>query len=678
MDVDNKYPRAVPTSIGAGVHPGDVASAHPPLKAPSSRALISALPQGVEPSPLTINIDSWVELSNSALAWLAARPQQTFDTFTYRIWSRNVADILQGIAQGFQAVPPAAAPAPYEVEAYRLTKIEQEAVTTDAQKELEAGRIFHIHQPRWLSPVFVKDETKGGVVKYRILRDYSVKRKVLQGEIKASINSSIELGTFSMQTFYDAVRKLKRGAWMSKTDIKKAFRAVPLSEDQWELLAFMAGPGGDAYADTRLPFGLAKSPEIFCKITDLVRLIMASMGYEDIVSYVDDFWLTAPDEAKCNAALDALNTLLRRLGFQVEESKVEKATRDITFLGLGLTTDARGDGSNVMEARVPEEKMREITTMASTMRYPFRTFEVSALQTLLGKMDFVTKVLRGAKAHTMSLHHLSQHATAVGSLRFTMDYEGAADLSFWINFGHVFNGKTLILAEPNLDPHFLSTDASDTGFGAFYHGQGLWARFTLANLKRNARLHPRRFSPPETAAEVEQYLLAARDEWPQEDTAINVKELFAFVWAAAIFGHRWRGRHITLHVDNTAALSWINSGSTRSSNPSAAKMLRRLFWLSATHDFTVRATYINTKHNTLADILSRCGTKGPGPEYQAALATWTAHYGSADDNISASALATYLQQLNTDQPLEAGTRPSLAAAAVARGGGGGRRRGNEG
>ena len=34
-----------------------------------------------------------------------------------------------------------------------------------------------------------------------------------------------------MQTFYDAVRKLKRGAWMSKTDIKKAFRAVPLSED---------------------------------------------------------------------------------------------------------------------------------------------------------------------------------------------------------------------------------------------------------------------------------------------------------------------------------------------------------------------------------------------------------------------------------------------------------------
>ena len=435
---------------------------------------------------------------------------------------------------------------------------------------------------------------------------------MLQGEIKASINSSIELGTFSMQTFYDAVRKLKRGAWMSKTDIKKAFRAVPLSEDQWELLTFLAGPGGDPYADTRLPFGLAKSPEIFCRLTDLVRLIMASMGYEDIVSYVDDFWLTASDEDKCNTALDALNSLLQKLGFQVEASKVERATRHITFLGLGLTTDAANDGTNVMEAHVPEDKMDNIIELASALSQPLRSYEVSQLQTLVGKLAFVTTVVRGARAHTMSLHHLLNQATAVGSRRFTMDYDGAADIRFWTTFGRVFNGKTPILAEPNLDPRFLSTDASDTGFGAFFPGHGIWADFTPASIKRAARLHPtgKLFSPALQAAAVEAYLLEAEDEWPRRDTAINVKKLFAFVWAAAIFGHRWRGRHVTLHVDNTAALARINSGSTRSANPAAAKMLRLLFWLSATHDFTVRATYINTQHNTLADILSRSGEKG--------------------------------------------------------------------
>ena len=629
---------------------------HQRLEAPSSAPLISALPQGIAPAPITLNIDSWVELSNNALAWLAARPGGTYDTFTYPIWRAHVENILAGVARGFQAVPPSSRPAPYAVEAYKLTEIERSVVQEDVKKELEAGRIFNIKMPRWRSPIFVKDESKGGTVKYRILRDYSVKRSVLQGQIKASINSSIELGEFKMQTFYDAVRKLKRGAWMSKSDIKKAFCSVPLSDDQWELLAFVAGPGGDTYADTRLPFGLAKSPEIFCRLTDLVRLIMASMGYEDIVSYVDDFWLTASDEAKCNAALDALNALLRKLGFQVEESKVEKATKSITFLGLGLSTDARHDGSGVMEAYVPAAKLTDIVDLASALRQPHHRYEVSKLQSLLGKMAFVSRVVHGARAHTMSLLALLNAANAVGSYTFVMDPDGAADIDFWVKFSRSFNGVVLLLEEPDLDPRFLSTDASDTGFGVFFHGQGLWAEFNPTSLEAAATHHAKLFAPPDRVSEIRGHLLGLREVWPGAATAINIKELFAFVWAATVFGHRWRGRRITLHVDNAAALAWINNGSTRSANPFAARMLRRLFWLSASLDFIVKAVYINTKHNVLADILSRSG--GRGGAYKAALRDWESHFGSRGCGITPAALAEYLAQLASEIPLENGVRPS--------------------
>ena len=139
----------------------------------------------------------------------------------------------------------------------------------------------------------------------------------------------LSLGTFSMQPFYDTVRKLKRGAWMSKPE---AFRAVPLSEDQWELLiTFLAGPGSPTWSGSSWPaWATRTSPPT---------------------------WTTFSDEDKCNAALDALNTLLQKLGFQVEASKVERVTRRIAIRGLGITTDAANDGTNVMEAHVPEDNV---------------------------------------------------------------------------------------------------------------------------------------------------------------------------------------------------------------------------------------------------------------------------------------------------------------------------------
>ena len=77
---------------------------------------------------------------------------------------------------------------------------------------------------------------------------------------------------------------------------------------------------GDKYptlmCDTRLPFGSHKSPAVFNWITQAVVRITNIHGYSTL-AYLDDFFVTGPDFSSCKAALYALITLLRSLGFQI-------------------------------------------------------------------------------------------------------------------------------------------------------------------------------------------------------------------------------------------------------------------------------------------------------------------------------------------------------------------------
>ena len=72
--------------------------------------------------------------------------------------------------------------------------------------------------------------------------------------------------------------------------------------------------------DTRLPFGGKRSPEIFNRLTQAVRRIMAKKGFNAVVVYLDDFLVIG--ETK-EAAFDALLNLLQNLGFKISWSKVQ-------------------------------------------------------------------------------------------------------------------------------------------------------------------------------------------------------------------------------------------------------------------------------------------------------------------------------------------------------------------
>ena len=88
--------------------------------------------------------------------------------------------------------------------------------------------------------------------------------------------------------------------------------------------------------DERLPFGTKKSPQIFNLITQAVREMMKSRGYNTIICYLDDFLIVTQTFSECMQALNELLCLLWRLGFQFKYNKLEGPTRTITFLGITL------------------------------------------------------------------------------------------------------------------------------------------------------------------------------------------------------------------------------------------------------------------------------------------------------------------------------------------------------
>ena len=68
---------------------------------------------------------------------------------------------------------------------------------------------------------------------------------------------------------------------------------------------------------SKLCFGAKLSPEIFHRLTQTVKRIMARKGYDLFGVYLDDFLAVADSREACAEALSVLIKLLRKLGFAI-------------------------------------------------------------------------------------------------------------------------------------------------------------------------------------------------------------------------------------------------------------------------------------------------------------------------------------------------------------------------
>ena len=160
-----------------------------------------------------------------------------------------------------------------------------------------------------------------------------------------SVNDGIDarlcsLSYVSVDDIAAALLRLGRGA---KTDIKSAYRQVPVHPDDRHLLGLQWQ--GHYYIDTVLPFGLRSAPIIFSAIAEALEWIVCNRGVELIFHYIDDFIVLSPPQSEaCERGLLSLVQTCATLGLIVADEKTEGPSTCLTVLGIEIDTVARSSG----------------------------------------------------------------------------------------------------------------------------------------------------------------------------------------------------------------------------------------------------------------------------------------------------------------------------------------------
>lgn len=368
----------------------------------------------------------------------------------------------------------------------------------------------------------------------------------------------------------DAIKQILiygTGAKMCKTDIKDAFKLLPILPTQYHL--FCIKWHESLYFSKRLCFGCRSSPKIFDVFAEaLCWIAQNNYNIKFIMHLLDDFLTIDGPDQDASVTMSSLLAMFNSINVPLSEQKTVGPSTVLEYLGIILD-------SAKMEARLPTDKVQRISLMLESFMNR-KTCTKRELLQLLGHLNFASRVILPGRsfvsyllsvAHSVSELHYHVHLTA--SCR--------EDLRMWQLFLQQWNGVCLfhdvhVTAAPDLQ---LYTDAASTlGYGGYFRGH--W------------------FS----------------EVWPLDlpkckdvELSMAYRELYPIVVAAMLWGEQWSNRRILFFCDNSATVTIIKKG--RSPVSSIMNLMRHLTWLAAKHNFYVTAEHVPGTHNVLADALSR-------------------------------------------------------------------------
>ncbi|CAC5422626.1 unnamed protein product [Mytilus coruscus] len=250
------------------------------------------------------------------------------------VWSRELANdfdrefLLNGIEFGFDIIDCDQLPSSIISKNHPSASPNNplyEKAHTQVLNEIECGNYkFTSSDPCIISPIGVIPKQDGGI---RLIHDCSRPK----GSSVNSLVSEIEKQRF--QTLDDAAKLVTKNCFMSKVDLKSAYRSVKLSQRSQKVTGFnWTFPKGQEFTlyDIKLPFDSKLAPSIFHRLTQAVRRMMSRRGFT-VVAYLNDFFLCEQSEFRCRQALNSLIFLLRELGFMINWQKVVDPTTKLTF-----------------------------------------------------------------------------------------------------------------------------------------------------------------------------------------------------------------------------------------------------------------------------------------------------------------------------------------------------------
>ena len=383
----------------------------------------------------------------------------------------------------------------------------------------------------------------------------------------AAINDFIpgEFASVNYASISDAIVALKlfqKGCFLAKTDIKSAFRIIPVHPADHPLL----GMKWDNlyYYDRCLPMGCSSSCAIFEAFsTALEWIAIHRLGASSVLHILDDFLFIACDEAKCQADLHNFLAMCDFLGVPIAEEKTEGPYTSLQFAGITLD-------SILQEARLPDDKLLRCHALLSSFCLR-RKVTLKELQSLIGLLNFTCSVVLPGRAFLRRLIDLTVgHVRPHHHIRLTREVK--KDLNVWKTFLDHFNGRAFFLDDYWVTSSALElfTDAAGSkGYGAVFGKKWFYG------------------------------------SWPESWKSLNITflEFFPIVLAIHMWGGDMANKCVCFVTDNAALVEIINRQTSK--HKLVMALVRDLVITSLKHNILFRACHIAGVYNSRADLLSR-------------------------------------------------------------------------
>ena len=381
----------------------------------------------------------------------------------------------------------------------------------------------------------------------------------------SSINDGISRSTYlefevqfslpSVQSMVSRLNVIGRGALLYKRDLQGAFRQFCTDPGDY----FFTGVSwdGSIFLDTRLAMGLRSSAYCCQSVTELVARIMSKQAH--VLVYLDDFG-GAEHADVASASFEHLGWVLKHCGLEEAPGKAVAPTTSMDWLGVRFDTV---EWSMALKPGKLQELLIWLPKLLKTKRV-----KRVLLQKVLGSLVWASAVVRaGVVFFNRLLALLRKLKRPNHSIFFSR--EAKKDVLWWLKTLKTFKGKSPIPPAVWTPLTSFSTDASLEGFGM------VWGSRALAGI------FPGEF----------------------DDLDITKKEMLVVMAAIKHWFSDLENLKVKIYVDNQACIALLNYGLTRS--PFLASCLREIIFYLTKHNIELKAEYIPSKSNFLADLCSR-------------------------------------------------------------------------
>ena len=531
----------------------------------------SAATSAYRPSPVVCeDLSSWQQV-----IW-GGRPLNSalFDALLSHDVDREF--LLSVVQHGIMLVPDPGVLQPFDVPNYASAADHASQVSVTLSEELQQGWVAPVDEgfSPFVHPIGVVPKGSGGI---RIIHDHSV-------PVGLGLNDHQIYVRLSYDSLESALPFVVPRAFMARLDISSYYRHFPIHPSQWGLQCFRWD--GQLFVDSRLQFGARSAPEIAHRFTMFLKRVLYANGLRGMCCVMDDFLFLHCSREVCRVMLAVAVALLQDLGFVVnlKPGKTDEPARVQKFLGVMVNT-AR------MSLSLPADKLAATLSVASSL-LARRSCKVRHLQSLLGRLQWASRVVYGGKAFMRSLsdalvgaRHPSHHVSISASMK--------ADLMWWLQFASAHNG--LLRLSPAVSTHIVYTDACLAPIpcvGIF--SAGAFAAFTARQL-------------------------ASFDDVPLvvDVDNINLWECLAVYMALAAYPEVFSTSRVVVYCDNAATVAWVSGGSPKSAP--ARPLIQSLFALCVRLHVRLVVAPIEGVANVLADAVSRRQWARFGPAAAAAL-----------------------------------------------------------